>query len=84
MNRIAIAKELLKLARELTAAPSEKQISYAVYLLGEKGYSTKWMNSQFKDLGAGMRERSGKVEDWLKGMNSSEISKLINHLKSVG
>lgn len=61
--------------------PSEKQIAYALHLLDSAGYSTQWMNSSFKDLGASMRERSGTVQNWLRNMSAGEISKLIDRLK---
>jgi hypothetical protein len=35
-----------------------------------------------KEFGATMRERSGAVERWLRGMNSAAISLLIDTLKS--
>lgn len=60
---------------------TEKQVSYALFLLNRKGYSTRHMDSRFKDLGASMRERSGKVSDWLAGMNRQEISNLIQKLQ---
>lgn len=60
---------------------TDKQVSYALYLLGRAGYSITWMNSQFKRLGASMRERSGRVENWLSKMNRVEISRLIDKLK---
>jgi hypothetical protein len=60
---------------------TEKQIRFALYLLSQKGYSTKYMDAQFKRLGATMRERSGKVSDWLAGMNVAECSALIERLK---
>lgn len=69
----------MKEAKEMKA--TEKQIRFALFLLSQKGYSTKWMNSQFKKLGATMRERSGRVEDWLAGMNVAECSALIDRLK---
>lgn len=61
--------------------PSDKQIKYALYLLGKCGYSTRFMNAQFKELGATMRQRSGSVDAWLFGMSSAEISDLIGQLK---
>ena len=61
--------------------PTQKQVSYALYLLKEAGYPTKFMSARFKDLGATMRERSGYVSNWLEGMNSPEISGLIDRLK---
>lgn len=60
---------------------TDKQISYAISLLSKAGYSTKWMNATFKELGASMRERSGTVESWLRAMNKAEISNLIDVLK---
>lgn len=44
---------------------TEKMKRYAMALLSKHGYSTEWMNAQFKEFGASMRERSGKVWDWL-------------------
>lgn len=61
---------------------TEKQVRFALFLLSKKGYSTRFMNARFKELGASMRERSGPVEDWLKGMNAAQISRLIDTLKS--
>lgn len=63
-------------------AATTKQVNYALVLLGKCGYSTRFMNAQFKELGASMRERSGSVSAWLAGMNISEISKLIDTLKA--
>lgn len=60
---------------------SDKQIGYALALLGKAGYSVKWMNAAYKDLGATMRERSGTVSAWLSKMNTAEISALIDRLK---
>lgn len=60
---------------------TEKQVNYALYLLNKAGYSTRFMDSHFKELGATMRERSGKVADWLSNMNRVEISRLIDRLK---
>lgn len=58
-----------------------KQISYALFLLNEAGYSTNFMDARFKNLGASMKERSGKVKDWLSNMTVQEISDLIDELK---
>jgi hypothetical protein len=58
-----------------------KQISYALSLLGKAGYSTRYMDARYKDLGATMRQRSGAVSDWLAQMNRAEISALIDTLK---
>lgn len=60
---------------------TQKQVDYALSLLGKAGYSTKWMGSEFKELGATMKERSGLVKDWLTKMNKAEISELITKLK---
>ena len=62
---------------------TEKQIRYALFLLSKNGYSTSWMNAQFKALGATMRERSGRVEDWLANMNIAQCSALIDRLKGL-
>ncbi|MFS0717109.1 hypothetical protein ABC337_13910 [Arthrobacter sp. 1P04PC] len=59
---------------------SPKQVSFALHLLGEAGYSTKYMAANFKGLGATMNERGGLVRDWLSGMESQRISRLIGQL----
>lgn len=64
-------------------AATEKQTRYALRLLGEKGYSTRYMDASFSKLGATMRERSGTVADWLSGMTVAEASRLIDELKSL-
>lgn len=63
--------------------PSEKQINYTLHLLNRAGYSTKYMDASFKQLGATMRERSGLVKHWLEGLSSPKISELIDHLKGA-
>ncbi|HEV2395829.1 MAG TPA: hypothetical protein VGS27_02655 [Candidatus Sulfotelmatobacter sp.] len=61
---------------------TKKQVSYAWMLLRQAGYSTKCMDSAaFAELGATLRERSGTVEDWLKGMSAAKVSRLIQWLK---
>ena len=60
---------------------TDKQIKYALSLLGKNGYSTKYMDKSFKELGASMKERSGSVEAWLKNMSTIECSALIDQLK---
>lgn len=60
--------------------PTEKQISFALSLLARSGYSIINMNAKFKELGATMNERKGKVIDWLRSMNKAEISALIDKL----
>lgn len=63
--------------------PTQKQINYTLHLLRHNGFSVRYMNAEFKKLGASMRERSGKVEDWLAGMNRAEISDVIDRLQSM-
>ena len=60
---------------------TEKQVSYLLHLLAKAGYSVRFMDAKFKELGAGMRERSGTVENWLRGKNTAEASQLIERLK---
>ena len=61
---------------------TDKQIAYALSLLGKAGYSTRYMDASFSKLGAKMRQRSGTVRDWLAGMERHEISDLIDRLKT--
>ena len=58
-----------------------KQVTYALSLLAENGYPTRYMNSRFTELGATMRQRSGTVESWLSKMSSGQISSLITKLQ---
>ena len=61
---------------------TNKQFGYAVLLLRQAGYSIERMDSAtFAELGATMRERSGRVENWLKGMSAAKASRLIQRLK---
>ena len=60
---------------------TQKQVNYLFVLLRKNGYSTTWMNAEYKTLGASMRERSGKVEDWLKSLDVGRASELISRLK---
>lgn len=60
---------------------TQKQVNYLLKLLDENGYGTRYMSSSFKGLGATMRERSGTVEGWLRGLNVAEASNLIDRLK---
>lgn len=62
---------------------TDKQIRYALYLLNSRGFSTNWMNAEFKALGATMRERNGKVEAWLKSIGFGRVSNLIDTLKTM-
>ena len=52
-----------------------KQVRYALHLLEENGYSTRYMDARFKNLGATMRERSGSVEGWLRSRNIGKLKK---------
>lgn len=61
--------------------PTEKQISYALSLLGKAGYSTRFMNADYKALGASMSDRSGTVAAWLKKLGKGGVSQLIDRLK---
>lgn len=60
---------------------TEKQINYALMLLGKAGYGTRFMDASYKELGATMRQRSGNVRDWLASMDRSTISQIIERLK---
>lgn len=62
---------------------TEKQVNYTLHLLNKHGYATDWMNASFKEFGAKMRERSGRVDDWLSSMNHARISNLIGQLKEL-
>ncbi len=63
--------------------PTDKQANFIMSLLAQKGYSTKYMNAQFKALGATMRERSGRVEDWVRRLSVGDASKLIDQLQKL-
>lgn len=65
----------------MAVSATPKQVAYALHLLDEAGYDTRYMNSSFASLGATMRQRSGSVEHWLESMSRPEISKLIDRLK---
>lgn len=60
-----------------------KQINYALSLLRKNGYSTRYMDASFKELGATMRQRSGSVEGWLANMTKADISWLISELNDA-
>jgi hypothetical protein len=60
---------------------TEKQVRFAMMLLDKAGFSIRFMNSSYKALGATMRERSGRVEDWVRNKSVAEASSLINALK---
>ena len=60
---------------------TEKQVSYALALMRRAGFRTDYMSAEHKALGALMRERSGRVVDWLASMDRQRISGLIDDLK---
>ena len=61
---------------------TNRQVGYAVLLLRQAGYSIERMDcATFAELGAPMRERSGTVENWLKGISAAKASRLIQRLK---
>ena len=63
---------------------SEKQKKYIKYLLGTNGYDTKWMHAKYKGLGVSMKDRSGKVDNWLDKLDQTEASNVIQKLLSEG
>lgn len=65
-----------------TTAATDKQVRYALVLLDKAGYSTRYMRSEHSRVGATMRERSGSVEGWLRGIGRVRVSRLIDQLKS--
>lgn len=60
---------------------TDKQVGFALSLLAKNGYRTDYMDRTFSRLGASMRQRSGTVSDWLRGMQKHQISALIDDLK---
>jgi len=58
-----------------------KQVNLVLARLHEAGYSTDYMDSTFKALGATMRERSGSVEGWVKKMNNGQVQALLEKLE---
>lgn len=62
---------------------TEAQIDYAIALLKKNGFSIRFMDAKFKELGASMRERQGSVRNWLTNMEKAEISDLITKLKEM-
>lgn len=59
---------------------TDRQVRYAMALLRMAGYGYQFMNSSFVQFGASKDERHGLVVDWLSGMNSDRISRLISDL----
>lgn len=60
-----------------------KQTRYIMHLLDENGFSTRFMDARFKSLGATMRERSGRVDDWVMSRTPAEASALVEKLKTM-
>ena len=60
---------------------TEKQVRYIMFLLSKAGYGTKWMNAEFKTLGATCKERSGRVESWVSNLTQGEVNDVIKKLK---
>jgi chromosome segregation ATPase len=60
-----------------------RQKAYALSLLGQLGYSVRYINKDYKALGLGMRERTGKVTDWLDSLNAAEADRLIKRLRTL-
>jgi hypothetical protein len=60
---------------------TEAQVRYLLYLLQKNGYDTRYMDATYKRLGATMRERNGRVVDWLAGLTINRASQLIDELK---
>jgi hypothetical protein len=62
---------------------TDKQVNYALLLMRQAGIPTDWMSSAHKRLGASMRERTGRVEDWLRSLDVGRASEVIDTLKSM-
>jgi len=61
---------------------TDKQVNYTMALMRQAGIRIDYMSSEHKALGATMRERSGRVADWLGNMDRARISGLIDDLKA--
>lgn len=59
---------------------TEKQINYILSLAKKRGISTDYMNGSWNGL-ATMRQRHGRVRDFLAGLDKDEASKIIDKLK---
>ena len=60
---------------------TDKQVRYIMHLLYKNGYSVKFMDSKFKNLGVTMNQRRGTVEYWANSLSSGEASNIIEQLK---
>lgn len=63
--------------------PTEKQVRYTMFLLASRGFDTRWMGSQYKQLGATMRERRGHVESWVRDLDIARCSQVIEQLRNL-
>lgn len=62
-------------------APTDKQVSYALDLLGRNGFRTRKMNESYAELiDPRLPVPTGTVREWLRSMTRSEISSLIDDL----
>lgn len=52
----------------MNTGATDKQIAYAMSLMDQHGYSTRFMNADHKALCATMNQRQGLVTDWLKSL----------------
>jgi hypothetical protein len=59
---------------------TDKQVNYILALASKKGLSVSWMDASWKGY-ASLKQRSGKVTDFLRSLNRAEASKLIDALK---
>lgn len=60
---------------------TDKQIGYIMFLARKQGLSTRYIDSTWKRAGLSMRERSGKVIDFLSGLDKLRASEIIERLK---
>jgi len=60
-----------------------KQTRYIMSLLDRTGFSTRYMDSRFKALGARMAERQGRTEDWVRDLTLARASELIDELQRI-
>ena len=62
------------------AQATEKQVTYILALANKKRMSIKWLDSSWKPFTT-MKQRNGKVEDFLHSLNKIEASNLIDRLR---
>ncbi|MGD0472013.1 MAG: hypothetical protein ABSB70_02230 [Candidatus Velthaea sp.] len=71
------------MATRMAKKATPKQIGRAILLLGKANYNTKYIDSNFKRLGATMSDRDCAVESWLAAKTGSEIEMLLERLQNV-